>query len=256
MENLAGNPKCDEEIRSELTRARIPIVENIPARGEVPSTLQGKLGPITFTRAWVYWVAAGPVPLEIARELFADPVGREDVRSGGHCGCPAPDTFGATYYDADGLQLYSDPDGVEQQKFEDMVARGVLKREHMPGRFVRDKRTAAVRAEVTVYHIDTEVGLRLFADAIRECYDYEVVSVERPRSLDFPQDCYLTRFELGYDVDSTPHQYKHICHTYPSGALCGTKLLWFHAGALTTDNFTTVDCPVCVHLWERRGLAL
>jgi hypothetical protein len=51
MKNLAGDPNCDIEIRRELTRACIPIVENVPSRGEVPATLQGQLGPIVFRRA-------------------------------------------------------------------------------------------------------------------------------------------------------------------------------------------------------------
>ena len=257
MKNLAGDPDCDDEIRSELARARIPIVGYVAPRSEVPSTLQGKLGPITFTRAWVYWVTEGPVPLELARELFADPVGREDVRSGGHCGCPSPDAYGATYYDADGVELLSDPDGKDQRTIEALIEKGSLKREDFLGRFVRDKRTAAAYATVNCYHIDTEVGLRLFADTIRQYYDMMLGRhSSEPPNLYFLPEHYVTRFEIAYDVDSTPHQYKHICYTYPTGALCGTKLLWFHGGALTESNFGEVDCKVCLHLWEKRGLSL
>jgi hypothetical protein len=107
------------------------------------------------------------VPIEIARALYSDPVGKEDVRACGHCACPAPDDYGAEYFDADGVQLYSDPDGSEQRALDGMVARGLLKREDVIGRCVPDKRAAAVRVVVNCYHIDSEVGLRLFADALR-----------------------------------------------------------------------------------------
>lgn len=77
MKNLAGDLRCDNEIRRELTRARIEIVENQPARG-------------------------------------------------------------------------------------------ILKQADLVGsRCVPDKRAAAVRITVNAYHIDSEVGLRIFADAIR-----------------------------------------------------------------------------------------
>ncbi len=165
--NLAGSAECDEHIRDELTRARISIVKGPRLAGEVAATLQGKLGPINFQRAWTYWVAEGPVPLELARELYADPVGRTDIRSGGHCGCPHPESYGAQYYDADGVRLYEDPDGSEQRAIERLLASGTFKPEDFKGRFVVDKKAAAARVVVDVYHIDTEVGLRVFADAIR-----------------------------------------------------------------------------------------
>lgn len=75
-------------------------------------------------------------------------------------------------------------------------------------------------------------------------------------SLEFPKDCYENRFEVAFDVDATPHQYCHIAYNYPSGALCGTKLLWGHGGPLTEEWLTKVDCPVCLHLWEKRGLCI
>lgn len=169
MKNLAGDPDCDREIRRELTRARIPIVRNPPPRGEVPATLQGELGPILFTRAWRYWVARGPVPIEIARTLYEDPVGKTDIRSGGHCGCPAPDEYGARYYDADGRELHSDPDGSEQRTLEELfITRETITRADLLYRLVPDKKVAAVRVVVDCYHIDSELGLRIFADAIRE----------------------------------------------------------------------------------------
>ena len=166
MKNLAGDPKCDEDIRRELTRARVPIVP-IEKRGEVPATLGGQLGAFNFRRAWYYWVVSGHVPLDVAREIYEDPVGRTDVRSGGDCACRPPETW-ATYYDADGLILESDPDGKEEFTYRSLIERGHLTAEGLSRiHFVPDKRIGYARAVVDCYHIDSEVGLRLFVDTLR-----------------------------------------------------------------------------------------
>lgn len=127
MRNLAGVKECDLFIERELARARIALEACGEHRGEVPYRMIGRLGPIEFRRAWTYWVARGTVPLEVARQLYADPVGSTDIRVAGHCGCPAPEPPWIDTIDGD--------------KF------------------------------VTSYHIDSEVGLRIFADAIRKELD-------------------------------------------------------------------------------------
>ena len=118
MENLAGRKDCDEYIRRELERCRIDIVEVELTRSEVPYTLEGRLGDFEFRRAWYYWVVRGSVPLEVAQEIYADPVGHTDIRVAGNAGCPPPEEW-------------------------------------------------AHRGFVELYHVDTEVGLRLFADTIK-----------------------------------------------------------------------------------------
>jgi len=124
MRNLAGNKECDVHIAEELRRSMIPSEPRDPDRyTEVPSRLLGRLGQITFERAWTCWVTRGPVPLGIAWWLYHDPIGRTDIRVAGHAGCPAPE-----------MPWIEVIDGVSY---------------------------------VTTYHIDSEVGLRLFADAIR-----------------------------------------------------------------------------------------
>jgi hypothetical protein len=168
MRNLAGHGECDRVIRVELERARIDIVEGARSTREVAASITGKLGAFTFTRSWYYWVAEGPVPLEVARDLYADPVGRADVRVGGHIACPSPDEYGATYFDSDGFELASDPDGKEASTWAHMQERGFLQSpEERRIRFVPDAAAVAARAVVDTYHIDSEVGLRLFADTIR-----------------------------------------------------------------------------------------
>lgn len=123
MRNLAGKQDCDTFIENELRRARIPS-ERLGAhtRDEVPYLVIGRLGSIEFRRSWTYWVARGPVPIDIARQLYADPVGRTDIRVDGHCGCPAPEPPWT--------------DVIDGAEF------------------------------VTIYHIDSEIGLRIFADAM------------------------------------------------------------------------------------------
>lgn len=126
MQNLAGKADCDVQIKRELERARIDIVA-LPSRldAEVPASVVGRLGRFRFRRAWYYWMVAGPVPLPVAQELYADPVGIEDVRVAGHCGCPPPEKPWLR-------------NGPGDQQF------------------------------VMSYHIDSEVGLRLFADTLKK----------------------------------------------------------------------------------------
>jgi hypothetical protein len=93
MRNLAGVSDCDEYIRSELRRACIDIHTVQKGNTEVPYTLIGKLGEFEFKRAWYYWVVKGPVPLEVAKELYEHPEGRATVRSGGDCAKRPPETW-------------------------------------------------------------------------------------------------------------------------------------------------------------------
>jgi hypothetical protein len=126
LKNLAGDRKCDLDIRNELEAAGIEVVSVGMSRdAEVPASLVGKLGPFTFTRGWRYWTVRGPMPLAAAQEMYADPVGVVAVRVAGNCTCPAPvapwietrrDANGDRYpivdsYDIDspeGLRLFAD----------------------------------------------------------------------------------------------------------------------------------------------------
>jgi len=125
MENLAGNADCDVQIERELIRCGIEVIRGEKTNREVSSSIIGKLGEFEFVRAWYYWTVRGNVPLEVARELYADPVGKTDVRVAGHCGCPPPEEWAMRINER------------EEAKF------------------------------VTNYHIDSEVGLRLFADTLK-----------------------------------------------------------------------------------------
>lgn len=123
MKNLAQDQGCDAHIAKELARSRIPAVSVEKTNTEVPYRIIGQLGEFTFKRGWYYWVVKGAIPFEIAKELYADPVGKTDIRFNGHAAGPDPETI-KSRRDDDNLCVYD-------------------------------------------AHIDTEVGLRLFADTLK-----------------------------------------------------------------------------------------
>jgi hypothetical protein len=113
--NLAGSTESDIWCAAELTAAGITIEVADKPYGEPRTRVKGRLGGITFERAWYYWIASGPVPLGVARRLYADPVGGKDVRVAGHCGCPPPDEWAKGGYvrsyhidSPAGLRLFAD----------------------------------------------------------------------------------------------------------------------------------------------------
>ena len=94
MRNLAGNDDASDWCELELRRAGVDLVESDErSRGDVPSSVAGKLGRFNLRRAWYYWVVDGEMPIEIAREIHANPIGAHDVRVHGHCGRPSPDEW-------------------------------------------------------------------------------------------------------------------------------------------------------------------
>lgn len=164
MQNLAGNDQADEYIRRELERARIPVQDTEPHSGEVPYTLIGQLGDLAFTRAWYYWVVNGNVPLEVAQELFADPVGVTDIRVAGDCGCPPPEER-IKWLTDEGKQIYP----AEQQAEWDRIAKAheFMQAEKDTIIFTDDPVAHGAKPFVTTYHVDTEIGLRIFVDTLK-----------------------------------------------------------------------------------------
>jgi hypothetical protein len=168
MRNVAGDKNSDLEIRLELERARIPVVERAEPfkHPEVAQTATGNLPGFTLSRNWYYWVVVGNVPLEVAKELYADPVGRTDVRVDGHCGCPPPEAPWVKWITSDGREV------APRAQYDECVAmneRMKYKSDFLDG-ICPDDDPAAKDAKqyVTCYHIDSEVGLRLFVDTLRK----------------------------------------------------------------------------------------
>lgn len=166
MKNLAGNTDADIYCAAELTAAGIEIaILPEQVRGEVPTRVTGKIGGITLRRAWRYWVAEGRVPLDVARRLYADPVGAMDVRVAGHCACPAPGEPGGQpdWFDGD-AEVVIDPSGLQEAEIDALIQRGRLGADKKP-RFAPS--TDGLAGFVMLYHIDSAAGLRLFADSVR-----------------------------------------------------------------------------------------
>ncbi len=169
MINLAGNPDCDFQIQRELERAGIGVMQHgVRRKHEVAATLTGKIGEykiFTFTRAWTYWIAEGLVPMAVARELYDDPVGKTDVRVNGSCACPPPIEAQTTLIASDGRTVI---DAAERDEFDRLFpesTRTELAKQYI---FSDDPSAAGAQEFIKVYHIDTEVGLRLFADTIKK----------------------------------------------------------------------------------------
>ena len=160
MRNLAGVEDCDKFIERELIRSRIPIAK-MPCRanGEVPYSIYGESEGFKFTRAWSYWVVRGKVPVSVAKILYADPVGKEDIRVSGHCGCPPPEPPWAEYYDkSTGTKLITKKEFSEMEKIDRL-------KKFLPDYFPVDDLTVG-DGFVELYHIDSEVGLRVFVDTL------------------------------------------------------------------------------------------
>lgn len=157
--NLAGVRECDRVIRDELFAAGAEVVE-LPElqAGEVLARLQGRVGPVTLRRAWRYWIASGPVPLDVARAMYEHPIGRESVRVAGHCGCPPAADPWLEYRDADGNELLHER---ERPAFERLGLK------LQPNQRWSADPAAEGEAFVTTYHIDAVGGLRLFVDSVK-----------------------------------------------------------------------------------------
>lgn len=167
MKNLAGNQNCDTEIERELIQSGIEVVRGERVNHEVPASITGKLGSFTFNRAWYYWVVVGDVPLRVAQEIFEDPVGKTDVRAGGDCGCIL-EGYVIEWRDKEGRKLYRLSEKRELEKHSnDPITQKVLNDPSV--NFVENP---SVEGEgfVTCYHIDSEIGLRLFSDTLKKHY--------------------------------------------------------------------------------------
>ncbi len=169
MRNLAGAHYCDDVIHEELSQAGLTaiVVPRDEVHSEVPYTLEGQMRGFKFRRAWRYWVVEGRVPIEAARDLYENPVGRKAVRAGGDCTCPEPETQ-AEWFDFAGQRVYPDPTGEQEAKWRGFIETHPECRGE-PGYFAPDPSViTGAHAFVTCYHIDTQEGLNLFVETMRK----------------------------------------------------------------------------------------
>lgn len=168
MINLAGHCRATEICTEELRRCEITVVPCEP-KGEVATAVEGQLPGLRFQRAWYYWVVTGQVPLAIAKELYAHPVGKTDVRVAGHCMCPPPEDPWIEYYAENGQPVHS---LVEKDEFERFAKEGKssfirdIGEKGLREYLFDDNRDHRYRACVELYHIDSELGLWLFVQHV------------------------------------------------------------------------------------------
>ena len=170
MVNLAGIKDCDLYIKDELIKARIEIVEGEKSSGEVQSIYTGKLGEFIFYRAWSYWIVKGQVPLNVANEMYNDPLGKGHVRVAGNCLCPppinwveAPLFIQKTFREKCGL-----PEGLPEDFFDKLEEYSNKYKQYQE--LIDDEKQNRIDNSwfIDMYHIDSLAGLRLFADTIKK----------------------------------------------------------------------------------------
>lgn len=154
MYNLAGNPIASNYIKEELKNAGINIIKGLTVPGEVRTNITGQFGRFIFKRAWRYWIVDGPVPLDIANEMYATEIGRRDIRVTGHAGCPPPEEWALPNLD-DVLSNEIERLGIESissNKIRKLCINGEIKTPMF----------------VNLYHIDSQEGLNLFSETIKK----------------------------------------------------------------------------------------
>ena len=89
VDPVAATLACEAELQA----AGIPSRVVRPREGaDVQAHVQGALGKFTLTRSWCYWVARGPMPLDLAQQIYLQP-DAPSVRVAGHCGAPPLDEW-------------------------------------------------------------------------------------------------------------------------------------------------------------------
>lgn len=178
MKNLAGEKNADDTILEELYLAGITAVKVEKNIGEVSFSYVGKIGNWTLKRCWYYWSASvedGEIglPLKDALELHnkKHPTNGSNlgmiIRSGGHCGCPSPDEYGARpVYDKE-LDKKLEALGYKKDF--------VFGKEYIPitvGEVSKlcNEGKLDVERLVDCYHIDEQIGLNEFANFLKSCF--------------------------------------------------------------------------------------
>jgi hypothetical protein len=161
MESLREHKYWDEFIKRELKRCRVPLAEVCLPSEKVPYTLIGEFaGPFTFIRKDYYWIVTGPVPLEVAFELHADPVVKDDIRVSSPSGSEnaQPEDRAMWLVPKDSLEITSEDDEFDISEIN-----------ALPGWYqvyFDDPESRGARQYVTEYRIDSEIGLRVFVDTL------------------------------------------------------------------------------------------
>lgn len=150
LENLARRyyePDADKKVKEELTAAGIPVLSLMnSADGEVKTYYIGLLNGFIFQRAWKYWVVKGNMPLDVAEYIYYNHKELE-IRAAGDAGNPNPRDFAVDpIYKKYCREQYKNGKNPDKTKKE---------YQYNP-RYIQ------------MYHIDTEEGLKVFADTVKK----------------------------------------------------------------------------------------
>jgi hypothetical protein len=183
LENLKGKRNRDKRIELELSRCRIPIERVEEQLDPITYKIIGKLpGPFLFMRTPGSWLVKGPMPLEIAEELYADPIGRDDIRTESGPGeNPPPHTQSHWLFPC------TDYKQLSPEQLNAVVETLVM---YDAGFFPvgwhgidsDHPELLGARQYVLNYYIRTEVGLRLFVDTLFKHQLATLVELERSRA--------------------------------------------------------------------------
>ena len=110
------------------------------------------------------------MPLDIARKLYADPIGVTDIRVGGDCGCPAPEGHCITWINSVTLKQVHRRFDDKGENQEEAWAIACKKYDFLAGEGAKHEwaedpsAVPGVQGFIMDYHVDTGEGLRLLAD--------------------------------------------------------------------------------------------
>lgn len=180
MKNLAGVDTCDQDIKEELYLAGIETGK-AETKGEVPFSIEGRIGYWKLRRAWRYWVAivendADGLPLEAALELHNTPnpidikadIGYV-VRAGGDGNGPCPSGYVAQPVYDDELNEKLVSLGYKKQHYK-LIDKDLVDISYGEVAELCNSGKLDVQRYVNTYHIDTQIGLNVFAAFIKDYY--------------------------------------------------------------------------------------
>lgn len=159
----------ENEIREELIRCEIDIVEGEKYEGVLQSRISGKLGDFRLSRGKYYWIVVGKIPIKLAIKLYQSHIGHRDIRVNGDCGSTPPDEKQQTWFTPGGKEILSKEQ--ERETYKEIGSSPVLKKlwEDNKHRYIfSDNKESLGNGYITMYHIDSELGLYIFVNAIKE----------------------------------------------------------------------------------------
>ena len=129
----------------------------------------GILGSFDIIFRNYYWVVIGRVPLATARRLYASQRGRDTVRAGGDAGRVPPEGYVVHWYTAEGKRILP----MKEKTQCEVVVQGGPPMNEYAAQVLRenvfsDEPSTLGAGFVETYHIDSDAGLTLFVERLRQ----------------------------------------------------------------------------------------